>query len=236
MGKAVIARAAATGDTVVGGIDIADNADFPVFRSAADVNVDYDVIVDFSRPATLDTIIELCRISGKPAVLATTGYDEAQQKKINELSKTVPVFMSANMSLGVNVMAKALKMLTASLKGFDIEIIEAHHNQKVDAPSGTAKLLLESVKSSLDYTPDVVSGRDGDDCKRKSTDIGMHAVRGGTIVGEHTVIFAGDDEIIEIKHTALSRKILASGAVSAAGFVIGKKPGMYNMDDYLKNS
>lgn len=236
MGKSVVADASDRGHSIAGGIDITAHAAYPVFKTADEVNVPYDVIIDFSRPQTLPEIIKLCEKSKKPVVLATTGYTDDDLKKIDNLAKKVAVFKSANMSLGVNVMASVVKAMTAALKGYDIEIIEAHHNQKVDAPSGTAKLLLDAVESSLDYTPDVVDGRVGDDCKRKPGEIGMHAIRGGTIVGEHTVMFAGTDEIIEIKHTALSRTILARGAVSAAGYILGKKPGIYNMDDCIKNS
>ena len=144
----------------------------------------------------------------------------------------IPVFRSANMSVGVNVVESVLPMLAKALKGFDVEIVEAHHNRKVDAPSGTALQMLAAVESGLDYDPHIVYGRQGES-KREKGDIGVHAVRGGTIVGEHTVIFAGEDEIIEIKHTALSRRIFAVGSLRAASFLICKAPGMYDMADCL---
>ena len=233
MGKTVALCAEQLGHTVAGGIDISACDKYPVFSRAEDVNIDFDVIIDFSRPETLDTVIALSVKSGKPVVIATTGYSEKQLSAIGKLSKSVAVFKTANMSLGVNAVASALKQLTVALGGYDIEIIEAHHNQKVDAPSGTAKLLLSSVESALGFVPEVVNGRSGDKCKRKDKEIGMHALRGGTIIGEHTVMFAGDDEIIEIKHTALSRKIFANGAIAAAHYIADKKCGIYDMNDYL---
>lgn len=233
MGQMITAMAEKDGYEIAGGIDINAAGKYPVFASAKDVNADFDCIIDFSRPSALDDVIRLARERKVPAVIATTGYDAAQLEQIDRLSEEVAVFRSANMSLGVNVMEKVLTSLAAALKGFDIEIIEAHHNQKVDAPSGTAMQMLEALERGLDYTPNAVFGREGES-KRKVGDIGMHAVRGGTIVGEHTVIFAGDDEIIEVKHTALSRKILANGAIRAAEFLQSKKSGLYNMSDYLE--
>lgn len=232
MGKAICETAESRGIKVAGGIDIAPNGKYPVFAKASDVNVDFDVIIDFSRPSALDEVIALALEKHVPAVIATTGYNEAQLAKIAALSEKVAVFRSANMSVGVNVVEKVLPALASALSGYDIEIIEAHHNMKADAPSGTAKQMLAAVEKGLDYTPDIVYGREGE-CKRKKGDIGMHAIRGGTIVGEHNVMFIGDDEIIEIKHTALSRRIFAVGAVSAAAFLVGKPAGTYDMSDYL---
>ena len=234
MGKTIAAMAENFGYEVAGGLDVSTDGKYPVFACAKAVNVDFDCVIDFSRPSTLGEVIALARSHKAPAVIATTGYDAAQLALIDGLAKEVAVFRSANMSLGVNVVEKALTQLAAALKGFDIEIVEAHHNQKADAPSGTAKQMLDAVKCGLDYTPNVVNGREGDS-KRKTGDIGMHAIRGGTIVGEHTVIFAGEDEIIEIKHTALSRKIFANGSLKAAEFLQGKAPGLYNMTDYLRS-
>ena len=221
------------GIEVAGGIDVVKTGDLPVFEKASEVNVDFDCIIDFSRPSTLTEVIALAKGKNKPVVIATTGYTAEQLKEIDKLSKSVAVFRSANMSVGVNVVEKVLTDLAKALKGYDIEIVEAHHNQKADAPSGTALQMLDSVKAGLDYNPDIVYGRQGES-KRKQGDIGVHAVRGGTIVGEHTVIFAGQDEIIEVKHTALSRKIFAIGSLKAAEFLIGKAPSIYNMTDYLK--
>lgn len=232
MGRAICDLAENEGITVSGGIDVAPNGKYPVFAEAKDVNVDFDVIIDFSRPSTLDEVAELALAHDRPVVIATTGYDGAQLKKIAELSEKVAVFRSANMSVGVNVVEKVLPILASALAGYDVEIVEAHHNMKADAPSGTAKQMLAAVEKGLDYAPNIIYGREGES-KRKKGDIGMHAIRGGTIVGEHDVMFIGDDEIIEIKHTALSRKIFAVGAVRAASFLIGKPAGMYDMSDYL---
>lgn len=236
MGRAIASVAENTdGVEIVGGLDVVKGGAYPVFASAAEVNVDYDCIIDFSRPSTLGDVITLALKRKVPAVIATTGYDAEQLAKIDELAKKVPVFRSANMSLGVNVVESVLPLLAASLKGFDIELVEAHHNQKADAPSGTAKQMLEAVEKGLDYKPVYVDGRSGES-KRKKGDVGVHAVRGGTIVGEHTVIFAGDDEIVEIKHTALSRRIFAVGSIKAALFLGGKKAGMYNMTNYIEST
>lgn len=235
MGKMISSIAESTdGIEIVGGIDVVKGGAYPVFEKAKDVNVDFDCIIDFSRPSTLDEVISLARAKKSPVVIATTGLTPEQVEKINDLATELPVFRSANMSLGVNVVESVLPALASALKGFDIELIEAHHNQKLDAPSGTAKQMLEAIEKGLDYKPEYVNGREGD-CKRKPGDIGVHAIRGGSIVGEHTVIFAGEDEIIEIKHTALSRKIFAVGSIKAAGFLIGKTHGLYNMTDYLES-
>lgn len=232
MGRAIADAAESAGITVAGGLDLSAGDKYPVFTRAEDVDVPFDCIIDFSRPATLDSVIALATKHNAPAVIATTGYTDEQLAKIDALAEKVAVFRSANMSLGVNVVESVLPLLASALKGFDIELIEAHHNRKVDAPSGTAKQMLDAVKSGLDYEPRFVCGREGES-KRQAGDIGVHAVRGGTIVGEHTVIFAGDDEIIEIKHTALSRNIFAHGSLKAAEFLIGKAPALYNMNDYL---
>ena len=232
MGRAICDCAEREGIEVAGGLDIAPGGSYPVFARAADVNVDFDVIIDFSRPASLGEVISLAESRNAPAVLATTGYTDGQLSEISALAGKVPVFRSANMSVGVNVVESVLPQLAASLSGWDIEIVEAHHNRKADAPSGTALQMLESVKKGLDGEPRIVYGREGN-CKREKGDIGVHAVRGGTIVGEHTVMFIGEDEIVEIKHTALSRNIFAEGAVRAAAFLVGKAPGMYDMNDYL---
>ena len=233
MGKMIASVVENTeGVSIAGGLDLMGGGAYPVFAEAKDVNVEFDCIIDFSRPSTLDAVIELAETKNVPVVIATTGYSVEQLKKIDALSQKVAVFRSANMSLGVNVVESVLPTLASALKGFDIELIEAHHNQKADAPSGTAKQMLTALEKGLEESPDYVYGREGD-CKRKPSEIGVHAVRGGTIIGEHTVIFAGDDEIIEIKHTALSRKIFAVGSVKAAGFLIGNSAGMYDMSDYL---
>lgn len=218
---------------VVGGFDKVAHASVPTYTSLNDIDCDFDVIVDFSLPALLPTVIELAKKSGKGVVSATTGYTDEQVAQLTELSKTVPVLRSGNMSMGVNLLLdlveKATKVLADS---FDIEIIEKHHNQKVDAPSGTAKMLADSVKS-VKTDARYLYGREGVS-KREKNDVTIHAVRGGTIVGEHDVIFAGNDEIITISHTALSRKIFANGAIRAAEFIKDKKNGYYTMKNALQ--
>ena len=192
---------------------------------------DFDVIIDFSNPANLDMIISYVKETKKPVVFATTGYTDSQLKQIDELAKVAPVLRSANFSLGVIVLNKVVKEMSALLKDeFDIEVIEAHHNKKVDAPSGTAKMLVKSITDETGYT--VKPGRDGYS-PRSKTEVGVHAVRGGTIVGEHEVMYCGTDEVITLKHSAHSKKIFATGAIKAARWLVGKPVGFYDMDDVL---
>lgn len=209
--------------------------DYPVFENLKDCTVSSDVVLDFSRPDLLNDIISFCKAKKTPLVLCTTGYSKEQLELISEASKEIPVFKSANMSIGINVINNILKKVSAALyENFDIEIIEKHHNQKVDAPSGTALLLADTIKDSIPEKVDYVYGRDGSN-KRKHSDIGIHAIRGGTIIGEHDVIFAGESEIIELKHEALSRDVFAIGALNACDFISGKLPRIYNMDDVIKS-
>lgn len=190
----------------------------------------FDVIIDFSNPANLQMLADYCRASGCPAVIATTGFEAEQLKEIEKLAETVPVVFSANYSLGINVMKRVIAEITPILEDtFDIEIIEKHHNKKLDAPSGTAKMLLEAADADGSY--EHVFGRDGN--RKRGREIGVHAIRGGTIAGEHTVIYAGTDEILEVKHTAGSKKIFAAGALKAAAFAAQAQPGLYSMEDVL---
>ena len=189
-----------------------------------------DVIIDFSNPANLDMLADYCKTNNCPAVIATTGYEEQQLKRIEELAESVPVVFSANYSLGVNVMKRVISEITPILEdAFDIEIVEKHHNKKLDSPSGTAKMLLAAADKDGRY--DHVFGRDGN--RKRGKEIGVHAVRGGSIAGEHTVIYAGEDEILEVKHTAGSKKIFAAGALTSAAFAAKAKPGLYSMEDVL---
>lgn len=214
-------------------MDTADAPDYPTFRRAADVNVDFDVIADFSRPQTLDEVIALSDRYERPVIIATTGYDENGMKKIEALSKRRAVLMSGNMSFGVTLLTALLEKAAAALgDGFDAEIVEKHHNQKADAPSGTALMLARSVQSARPESR-IICGRSGANCKRDKNDISISSVRGGTVVGEHEVMFLGNDEIITLSHSAFSRKIFAVGAVKAAKFLIGKKPALYGMRDVL---
>ncbi len=233
MGRVLCERAAEKGVTISGGLDKTASPLYPTFASAKEVNVPVDAIIDFSRPSTLTEIIALCDRFSCPCVLCTTGYNAAEQKKIQELSARVPVFQSENMSLGVNVLSLLAEKAAALLQDFDIEIIERHHNQKADAPSGTAKLLCRAIERGTNYTPDYVYGREGD-CKRKKGEIGVHAVRGGTIVGEHEIAFCGQQEVVTLSHSAGSRSIFADGALEAAKWIMGKSPALYDMRNMLK--
>ena len=189
------------------------------------------VVIDFSHPANLEMILSYCREQEVPCVLSTTGFSPAQEAMCRELSAYAPVVRTQNTSLGINILEEILRTITPILKDrFDIEIIEKHHNKKIDAPSGTAKMLARAIEESGDFPE--VHGRDGV-CPRQKGEIGIHAIRGGTIVGEHTVLFAGDDELIEIKHTALSKQVFVAGAIKAAEFALSAPKGFYSMGDAL---
>ncbi|MCL2847367.1 MAG: 4-hydroxy-tetrahydrodipicolinate reductase [Firmicutes bacterium] len=238
MGRAVCRASTETEDfELVGGFDAVPYKDLSGYEVFAEtkkaVNVEYDVIIDFSRPETLDDVITLTK--GKiPVVLATTGYSKSDLKKIDTLSKKVPVFLSGNMSWGVFVLQKLVSDATKLLwDSFDVEIIEKHHNQKVDAPSGTANMLADSIKANVTLPPNFIYGREGNETKRNKNEVAIHAIRGGTVVGEHEVSFYGKDEVITISHSALSRNIFATGALRAGKFLIDKKPGLYSMKDMM---
>jgi 4-hydroxy-tetrahydrodipicolinate reductase len=197
-----------------------------------DINEDADVIIDFSHHSTLNDVLIFAIKTKTPLVIATTGYREDELNKIKEASKIIPIFHSSNMSLGVNVLLKLVKEATKMLSNFDIEVIEKHHNKKVDAPSGTAIMIANAAK---DVLPNVEYnyGRYGRNAKRSENEIGIHAVRGGTIVGEHDVIYAGHDEVVELKHIAQSKDIFAKGSITAAKYLVNQIPGYYNMDNIL---
>lgn len=221
---------------IVAGIDPYQglNNTYPVYECAKDVSEAVDVIIDFSHPASLEGLLEYAKKTKTPIVISTTGHSEEQKRLINDASKDVAVFFSGNMSLGINLMINLLKKATETLDGlFDIEIIEKHHNQKIDSPSGTALMLADAVNDTLETRCDYEYNREAKREKRSKNEIGIHSVRGGTIVGEHSVIFAGNDEIIEIKHTAMSKEIFAVGSVKAAEFMADKKAGLYTMADVL---
>ena len=220
---------------IVAGVDkVVVEAPFPVVDDISKVNDDADVIIDFSHPSTLDSILEYATSKVLPVVLATTGYDNEQIDKINEYSKKIPVFFTYNMSLGVNLIADLAKRAAAVLSDdFDIEIVEAHHNQKIDAPSGTALMLADAITADLDNSYYYEYDRHSKRQKREKKEIGIHAIRGGTIVGEHQVIFAGRDEIVTLSHSARSKEIFATGAVNASIYMIGKSAGLYTMSDLV---
>ena len=242
MGRTVCKRVSELeGFEVAGGYDVIPDMDFKVFTEVKNVDVDFDAVIDFSRPESLDTVIALSGKYPRPVVLATTGYTEPQLAKIRALAKKIPVFLSGNMSWGIHVMQKLVTEAVKNLwDSFDVEIIEKHHNQKVDAPSGTAKMLAETVNAAAgsckgaQHTPAFLYGRGGIAAKRKNGEVTIHAVRGGTVVGEHEILFAGNDELISISHSALSRTIFADGAIRAAKFLLDKKAGLYEMKDMIK--
>lgn len=222
---------------IVAGVDTFDGITntYPVFKSISECDVPYDVVIDFSNASVVDDLLDYCVNNNKPCVLCTTGLSEGQLSKLKDASTKVAILKSANMSLGINLLMKLLKEASPLLAdaGFDIEIVEKHHNQKLDAPSGTALALGDSVNESLNNEYEYVYDRSQRREKRPKKEIGFSAVRGGTIVGDHDVIFAGNDEVITFSHTAYSRAVFAKGAVSAAKFLYDKKPGLYDMSDVI---
>ena len=208
------------------------NDQFSTYSSFAEVKEEADVVIDFSNPLALDGILEYCLNTKTPVVLATTGYNDEEMAKIHEAAKQIPVFLSFNMSLGVNILLKLVKEAAKNLDGFDIEIIEKHHNKKVDAPSGTDVMIANAVKEVREQS-EFIYGRHGRTGKRQQNEVGIHAIRGGTIVGEHSAIFAGNDEILEINHSARSKNVFAEGSIAAAKYLVNQDPGFYNMDDML---
>ncbi len=213
------------------------NNPYPVFDDLEKCDVKVDVIIDFSNPDALDGLLSYSVKNKIPLIVATTGLSTNQVNKLKEVSEAIPVFFSANMSLGVNLLMDLVKKAAKVLEyNFDIEIIEKHHNQKIDAPSGTALAIADEINSALSEKQEYIYDRHSRRKKRSKKEIGIHAVRGGTIVGEHSVIFAGTDEIIEVNHIATSKEIFATGALSAARFLYNKKPGFYNMNDLISET
>lgn len=211
-----------------------DNNEYPVFTSFRECNVESDVIIDFSSPVDIEEMLLFAKERKNPIVLCTTGLSEEELALVSEYAKKIPILRSANMSLGINAVEKLLKEAVKMLADeFDIEIVERHHNQKVDAPSGTALLLADAMNEVLDNSYEYNYDRTAERKKREKKEIGISAVRGGSIIGEHEVIFAGLDEVIEIKHTAYSRTIFAKGAIAGAKYLVGVNPGMYSMKDVV---
>ncbi len=223
------------GYRVVCGVDrMSGNTDFPIFTSFDDVSIIPDVIIDFSNPSLLESILNFAKKHNIPCVLATTGYSKEQIDLIKEASKDIAIFFTANMSLGINLLSSLVKKAAAVLgDSFDIEIIEKHHNQKLDAPSGTALMLANAINSETNEKYNYEYDRHSKREKRSKSEIGIHSVRGGTIVGEHEVIFAGNDEIISLSHTAFSKEVFANGALRAASFIKDKRNGLFDMNDML---
>ena len=221
---------------IVAGIDARNNGhlSYPVFPSFSECDVAGDVIIDFSLPSLLDSLLDYSKAAGTPAIICTTGYSDEQVSSIKEAAKTMPIFHSGNMSLGINLLISLSKKAASILGGsFDIEIVEKHHNQKVDAPSGTALMLASAISECLDEKPRYEFDRHSKRGKRTRNEIGIHSVRGGTIVGEHDVIFAGQDEVITLSHSAQSKGVFAAGAVNAAIFMKDKNAGLYDMADMI---
>jgi 4-hydroxy-tetrahydrodipicolinate reductase len=237
MGRMIAQAAREEAVQVVAGIDSVSAAEpvgFPLYASLDQAAEAADVLIDFSCPQALESIIAYCEKTGCACVLATTAYSPRQEADVRELSKKVAVFRSSNMSLGVNLLLDLIRKAAASLEGFDVEIVEKHHNTKADSPSGTAFMLAEAANQARGGKLDYTFGRHARNERRKKDEIGIHAVRGGTLTGEHSVLFIGTDEVIEINHTAYSRMVFAKGAVRAARFIADKGAGLYTMKDVIE--
>ena len=238
MGK-VVSELIALDSTVeiVAGVDLNADVDlgFPVFDDIRKIDIEADAVIDFASVKAVDNLLDFIEEKKIPAVICTTGLSEEQIGRINELSKSTAILRSANMSLGINTLSKVLAQIAPTLRaaGFDIEIVEAHHRRKLDAPSGTAILLADAVNENMDEKLTYTYDRSKRHEPRRADEIGLSAVRGGTIVGDHDVIFAGEDEVITFSHRAYSRKIFANGAISAAKFLQGKTAGLYDMSDVI---
>ncbi len=238
MGQAIIRAAEGKDCRIVAGVDINADAvapvcDFPVYQSISEFPGKSDVIIDFSHHTALPTLLAYAEKTGTALVVATTGHTEEEKAQMMAASAHVPVFFSGNMSIGINLLLELCRTAAKTLgESFDVEIIEKHHNQKLDAPSGTALMIADALakeREATDYTYDRHAVRG----KRRPEEIGIHSLRGGTIVGEHEVLFAGNNEMISLTHTATSREIFANGALKAAVYMKGKPAGMYNMSDLI---
>lgn len=223
--------------SIVAGVDTYDGVanDYPVFASIEDCDVEADVVIDFSNAKAVEGLLDCCIKRNLPVVLCSTGLSEEQLENVKKAGEKVAVLKSANMSLGINMLLDILPQIVQLLApaGFDVEIVEKHHNQKLDAPSGTALALADSMNEAMENSYEYVYDRSQERKKREKKEMGISAVRGGSIVGEHEIIFAGADEVIEIKHTAYSRRLFGKGAVEAAKFLAGKPAGMYDMRDVI---
>ncbi len=224
---------------IVAGVDIGEvRAEYPVYKTFAEIKAEADVLIDFSSSTALDGLLPYCVENRVPAVICSTGHSEEQLERIKKTADVIPMFKSGNMSLGINLLCELIKQSAAVLGlDFDVEIVEKHHNKKIDAPSGTAYMLAEAAEKGLSKDMEFVYDRHSVRERRSSGQIGFSSVRGGSIPGEHTVIFAGKDEVIEFKHTIYSREVFAVGALRAAKYLAGKTdPGMYDMGDVISNN
>ena len=221
---------------IVAGYDIKlpADSDFPVYTDLSKVSEKIDALIDFSHPSLTDSVLNYISENSIPAVICTTGLSDEQKARIKSSAEKTAVFYSANMSLGVNLLIDLAKRASTLLEdNFDIEIIEKHHNQKLDAPSGTALAIADAISDSVSYNPEYTYDRHSVRKKRSKSEIGIHSLRGGTIVGEHSIVFAGCDEVIELKHTATSKEVFAVGAIKAAKFISEKKTGLFSMSDLI---
>ncbi len=222
---------------VIAGYDHENNKEytFQVYTDLKECDKEIDVIIDFSHFSAFEGVLNFALDKKIPLVMATTGLTPQNEDSLVDASKSIPVFRTANMSVGINVLLGLVADAAKKLNGFDIELIEKHHNKKVDAPSGTALMLANEINGALNDSLEFTYGREGKSTKRRSNELGIHAIRGGTISGEHTVIYAGEDEVIEIKHLATSKKVFAKGAVRAAKYIIGKENGFYDMRKVIES-
>lgn len=223
---------------IVAGCDLSDNTEglkFPVFKKLTECDVDFDVIIDFSNAKCMPDLFAFACDKKKPVVCCTTGLGEEELKILEDATKVIPVFKSANMSVGMNIMVELCKKVTKLLyPEYDIEIVEAHHNQKLDAPSGTALMIADAIKSEIESEVEYVYDRHDVRKKREQKEIGISAIRGGNIVGEHEAMFIGPEEILKVSHSAQTRNVFARGAVVAAKYVVGKEPGKYDMTNVIE--
>ncbi len=237
MGRTVAEACRERGFSVVAGVDVAsfkEEMGFPIFPSFEEVNIKADVLIDFTRPETLPELLKYALKEKLPSVIATTGFNDADEKRILEATRQIPIFRSANMSLGVNLL-KRLIVKAAQVLGdqFDVEIVERHHNRKIDAPSGTALMLFEELNKTYPGGREMVAGRESRTQARSPREIGVHAVRGGTLAGTHEVGFYGAGESLIFTHAAENRSVFAQGALAAAAYIKDKPPGHYGMDDLI---
>ena len=237
MGREVTLAAQAAGESIVCGVDVAYNGqpcDYPVVTGYEQFNGQADVMIDFSRPDSLADLLKLAVEKKMPVVLCTTGYTDVEIESIQQAAQQIPVLRSANMSLGVNVLTELVAMAARTLEGYDIEIVEKHHRMKVDSPSGTALMLYESAKKEKGPETEPVFGRYGRAEKRTAGEIGIHAIRGGTVTGEHEVGFYGNGERLLLTHSAENRALFAQGALKAARYLMDKPAGLYSMRDVVR--
>ena len=220
---------------IVSGIGLEEDLSgkFPIYSKTEDIKEDIDIIIDFSVPKATFNVLEYAKNKKIPIVIATTGFSKEEIQKIEKISKEIPIFRSANMSLDINLMAKILKEVAKVLSNTDIEIIETHHNRKIDSPSGTAILLADAINEVLEEKKEYDFNRMQKREPRKKSEIGFSSIRGGNIVGEHTVAFFGENETLEIKHTSYSRQVFVEGAIKAVRFLITKENGLYDMNDLI---